>query len=142
MIHTTLRPTAPTTLLFALLLAVTAFAALAGMASATPVSGPAGKYDPNGFADSCNQLGGTPTEDLGPGAVVLVSYCTFDNGTENTCNWVSGVCTYSYVPEPSGKVVGPPLNGVLVDDTPAPKSGFGGVVAPSRQGGAVLTTAP
>jgi hypothetical protein len=126
-------------MLLAVLVALTAFLAFTTLASAT-VTQPAGPYDPNGFAASCAQSpGGVPTEDVTESGAVLVSYCSFPDGSENSCNWITGICTYSYVPEPSGEVGRLPVEGGLLDDAPATRPGFG-VAAPSI--GGVLDRTP
>jgi hypothetical protein len=143
MSYTTTRPTAPTTMLLALLVAFTAFFALAALTSAKDtITYPTPKtLTPKNFADGCNAVKGSELIEMTDASgKITSSSCTIDGGVHE-CNWVEKTCTDSPPHEPtSGGVGRVPVDGVLVDDTPAtqPGLGFGGVAAPPTGDGAIL----
>lgn len=142
MIHTTTRPTVPTALLLGLLLALTAFFALAALASAENNAPYRPNFTPAAFGKACLDSNGILTEFTGADGVIKESFCVHDGKKSSECDWIAKTCT-DFLETTTGGVARPPVDGVLLDDSPGTtQPGFGGVAAPPRGGGAVLDAGP
>jgi hypothetical protein len=143
MIHATSRPTVPTTLLLALLLAVTALVAGAALVSAETVIYSSATGTPASFAKKCERADGVLVEEEGANGGIAKSTCYTDGNIKSECNWGTMICKQTFpdlVPGIEGGGVGGPVDGELLDDTPH-RPTVGDVAAPST-GGGVFDRAP